>query len=121
MSLSSTRSGFTDFATNTHDSVYARFYALFKWLHDKELFIGIEDSNVDHDIESFAPVYVEDELYSAIMRRLRSKLSFRDVAEMFLERGWSFRHEAVRDWEARCCPAAPNRFASSDSASSEER
>jgi transposase-like protein len=31
-------------------------------------------------------------------------LSLRDVAEMFLERGWTFTHEAVRDWEARFAP-----------------
>ncbi len=36
--------------------------------------------------------------------RLRYKLSLRDVAEMFLERGWVFTHEAVRDWEARFAP-----------------
>jgi transposase-like protein len=33
--------------------------------------------------------------------RLRYKLSLRDLAEMFLERGFEFTHEAVRDWEAR--------------------
>jgi transposase-like protein len=32
-----------------------------------------------------------------VIWRLRYKLSLRDVAEMFLERGWSFSHEAVRD------------------------
>jgi putative transposase len=31
-------------------------------------------------------------------------LSLRDVAEMFLERGFVFTHEAVRDWEARFAP-----------------
>ena len=38
------------------------------------------------------------------MYRLRYKLSLRDVAEMFLERGFAFTHEAVRDWEARFAP-----------------
>ena len=33
--------------------------------------------------------------------RLRYKLSLRDLAEMFLERGFEFTHEAVREWEAR--------------------
>ncbi len=28
----------------------------------------------------------------------------RDLAEMFLERGFVFTHEAVRDWEARFAP-----------------
>ena len=33
--------------------------------------------------------------------RLRYKLSLRDLAEMFLDRGIVFTHETVRDWEAR--------------------
>ena len=36
--------------------------------------------------------------------RLRYKLSLRDVAEMFLERGFVFTHETVRDWEQRLAP-----------------
>jgi transposase-like protein len=36
--------------------------------------------------------------------RLRYKLSLRDVAEMFLARGFTFTHEAIRDWEARFAP-----------------
>ena len=36
--------------------------------------------------------------------RLRYKLSPRDLAEMFLELGYEFTHEAVRDWEARIAP-----------------
>ena len=36
--------------------------------------------------------------------RLRYKLSLRDVAEMFLERGFVFTHETVRDWEERFAP-----------------
>lgn len=36
--------------------------------------------------------------------RLRYKLSLRDLAEMFLTRGFTFTHEAVRDWEARFAP-----------------
>lgn len=39
-----------------------------------------------------------------VLWRLRHTLSLRDVAELFLERGWSFTHEAVRDWEARFAP-----------------
>jgi transposase-like protein len=31
--------------------------------------------------------------------RLRYKLSLRDLAEMFLQRGLEFTHEAVRNWE----------------------
>jgi len=39
-----------------------------------------------------------------VLWRLRYKLSLRDLAEMFLTRGFVFSHEAVRDWEARCAP-----------------
>ena len=39
-----------------------------------------------------------------VLWRLRYKLSVRDLAEMFLERGFEFTHEAVRDWEARFAP-----------------
>ena len=40
----------------------------------------------------------------AVVWRLRYKLSRRDVAEMFLSRGFTFTHEAIRDWEARFAP-----------------
>jgi transposase-like protein len=40
----------------------------------------------------------------AVLWRLRYKLSLRDLAQMFLERGFEFTHEAVRDWEARFAP-----------------
>ena len=36
---------------------------------------------------------------------MRYKLSLRDLAEMFLIRGFVFSHEAVRDWEAKLTPA----------------
>jgi transposase-like protein len=39
-----------------------------------------------------------------VLWRLRYKLSLRDLAEMFLERGFEFTHAAVRDWEARFAP-----------------
>ena len=39
-----------------------------------------------------------------VLWRLRSKLSLRDLAEMFLHRGFEFTHEAVREWEARFAP-----------------
>ncbi len=39
-----------------------------------------------------------------VLWRLRYKLSLRDVAEMFLVRGFVFTHETVRDWEARFAP-----------------
>jgi DDE domain len=40
----------------------------------------------------------------AVIWRLCYKLSLRDVAEMFLERGFVFTHETLRDWEARFAP-----------------
>lgn len=39
-----------------------------------------------------------------VLRRIRYKLSLRDLAEMFLERGVTFTHEAVREWEAKLAP-----------------
>lgn len=39
-----------------------------------------------------------------VLWRLRYKLSLRDLAEMFLARGFEFTHEAVRDWEVRFTP-----------------
>ncbi len=39
-----------------------------------------------------------------VLWRVRYKLSLRDLAEMFLSRGFEFTHEAVREWEARFAP-----------------
>ena len=39
-----------------------------------------------------------------VLWRLRYKLSLRDLAEMFLERGFEFTHEAVRNWEEGFAP-----------------
>lgn len=48
--------------------------------------------------------YPTDIVLLVLLWRLRYKLSLRDLAEMFLERGFVFTHEAVRDWEARFAP-----------------
>ena len=40
----------------------------------------------------------------AVLRRLRYKLGFRDVAELLLQRGFEVTHETIREWEFR--PAA---------------
>jgi len=48
--------------------------------------------------------YPTDLVLLVVLWRLRYTLSLRDVAEMFLDRGFVFSHEAVRDWEARCAP-----------------
>ncbi len=48
--------------------------------------------------------YPTDIVLLVVLWRLRYKLSLRDLAEMFLERGFVFTHEAVQDWEARFVP-----------------
>ena len=51
--------------------------------------------------------YVEfptDIVLLVVLWRVRYKLSLRDRAAMFLERGFAFTHEAVRNWEARFAP-----------------
>src|SRR6266567_7145185 len=48
--------------------------------------------------------YLEYPTDIVLLWRLRGILSLRDIAEMFLERGWTFTHEAVRDWEDRFVP-----------------
>jgi hypothetical protein len=44
-----------------------------------------------------------------VLRRVRYKLSLRDLAELFLERGVVFTHEAVREWDAAGRPASGQR------------
>ena len=48
--------------------------------------------------------YPTDIVLLVVLWRLRYKLSLRDLAEMFLEHGFVFTHEAVREWEARLAP-----------------
>jgi transposase-like protein len=48
--------------------------------------------------------YPTDIVLLVVLWRLRYKLSLRDLAEMFLERGLVFTHETVREWEARFAP-----------------
>lgn len=43
--------------------------------------------------------YPTDLVVFVVLWRLCYKLSLRDLAEMFLVRGFAFSHEAVRDWE----------------------
>ena len=45
-----------------------------------------------------------DILFQVLLLRVRYKLSYRDVAEIFLIRGFTFTHETVRDWEERFLP-----------------
>jgi len=48
--------------------------------------------------------YPTDVVLLVVLWRLRYKLSLRDLAEMFLERGFVFTHETVRDRAARFAP-----------------
>ena len=45
-----------------------------------------------------------DIVFLVVLWRLRYKLSLRDLAEMFGERGFVFSHETVRAWEALVAP-----------------
>jgi putative transposase len=45
--------------------------------------------------------YPPDVVCLVVLWRVRYKLSFRDLAEMFLDCGVVFTHEAVREWEAK--------------------
>lgn len=54
--------------------------------------------------------YPTDIVLLVVLWRLRYKLSLRDLAEMFLERGFAFTHETVREWEARFAPLVANKL-----------
>jgi len=45
-----------------------------------------------------------------VLWRLRYKLSLRNLAEMFLTRGFTFTHETVREWEERFAPLLTERL-----------
>ena len=46
----------------------------------------------------------------AVLWRLRYKLSFRDVAELLLQRGFEISHETIRAWEFRFTPVISDRL-----------
>ena len=48
--------------------------------------------------------YPTDSVLLAVLWRLRYKLSFRDVTELMLQRGYEVTHETIRNWEARFAP-----------------
>ena len=54
--------------------------------------------------------YPTDIVLLVVLRRLRYKLSLRDLAEMFLERGFVFTHEAVWEWEEHFTPLLTRRL-----------
>ena len=45
-----------------------------------------------------------DIVFQIVLFRLLFKLSWRDLVQMFLIRGYELSHETVRDWEARFAP-----------------
>ena len=49
--------------------------------------------------------YPSDVVALVVRWRLRYRLTLRDLAEMFPQRGIVFSHEAVRAWEAKLAPA----------------
>jgi putative transposase len=53
------------------------------------------------------PTYI---VFEIVLCRLRYKLSLRNLAEMFLLRGFEFTHEAVREWEERFAPLLAERL-----------
>jgi transposase-like protein len=48
--------------------------------------------------------YPSDVVVLVVLWRMRYRLTRRDLAEMFVQRGLIFSHEAVRDWEAKLAP-----------------
>jgi putative transposase len=48
--------------------------------------------------------YPTDVICLVVLWRFRYKLSLRDLAEVFLQRGLIFTHEAVREWEVTLAP-----------------
>jgi putative transposase len=48
--------------------------------------------------------YPTDVVCLVVFWRFRYKLSLRNLAEMFLQRGITFTYEAVREWEAKLAP-----------------
>jgi transposase-like protein len=48
--------------------------------------------------------YPTDVVLLVVRWRLQFKLSLRDLVRMFSERGITFTHETVRDWEERFAP-----------------
>jgi transposase-like protein len=54
--------------------------------------------------------YPSDIVCLVVLWRLRYKLSLRDLAELFVERGFVFTHETVRLWEASFAPLLTERL-----------
>jgi len=54
--------------------------------------------------------YPTDLVLLVVLWRLRYTLRLRDLAAMFLARGFGFSHEAVREWETRFAPRSTTRL-----------
>ena len=54
--------------------------------------------------------YPTDIVLLAVLWRLRYTLSFRDVAELLLQRGYAVTHETIREWECRLAPLFADRL-----------
>jgi putative transposase len=54
--------------------------------------------------------YPSDVVALVVLWRLRYRLTLRDLAEMFLQRGIVFSHEAVRGWEAKLAPVLADKL-----------
>lgn len=54
--------------------------------------------------------YPTDVVLLVVLWRLRYQLSLRDLAELFLEQGFLFTRETVREWEARFAPLLTERL-----------
>jgi putative transposase len=54
--------------------------------------------------------FPSDVVLLAVLWRLRYKLSFRDVAELLLQRGYEVSHETIRVWEFRFAPLVSERL-----------
>ncbi len=68
--------------------------------------VGNERSGTpDNDLQ-----YPTDLVLLVVLWRRRYKLRLRDLTELFLERGFVFSHETVRDWEARFVPLLTTRL-----------
>jgi transposase-like protein len=54
--------------------------------------------------------YPSDVIALVVLWRLRYRLTLRELAEMFLQRGVIFTYEAVREWEAKLAPVLADRL-----------
>ncbi len=56
---------------------------------------------IDHGRLCYQSATPTDVMFQVVLWRVRYKVSLRDLAEMFLQRGFRFTYETIRDWEIR--------------------